>query len=89
VFAYLVAGFRRGLRETGYVEDRNAAVEYRWAENQYDRLQALAAGLVRRQVAVIAATGGSLSTLAAKSATPTIPIVFLLGDVDPVLPQLA
>jgi putative tryptophan/tyrosine transport system substrate-binding protein len=89
VFAYLVAGFRRGLRETGYVEDRNAAVEYRWAENQYDRLQALAAGLVRRQVAVIAATGGSLSTPAAKSATPTIPIVFLLGDVDPVLPQLA
>src|SRR5436305_4319578 len=74
VFAYLVAGFRRGLREAGYVEDRNVAVEYRWAENQYDRLPALAAALVRRQVAVIAATGGSLSTLAAKSATPTIPI---------------
>jgi hypothetical protein len=60
VFAYLVAGFRRGLRETGYVEDRNVAVEYRWAENQYDRLPALAADLVRRQVAVIAATGAAL-----------------------------
>jgi putative tryptophan/tyrosine transport system substrate-binding protein len=84
VFAYLVAGFRRGLRETGFVEDRNVAIEYRWAENQYDRLPALATDLVRREVAVIAATGGSLSTLAAKSATATIPIIFLLGDVDPV-----
>jgi putative tryptophan/tyrosine transport system substrate-binding protein len=78
-----VAAFQRGMGEHGYVESRNVDVLYRWADYQYDRLPALATDLVRRRVAVIVATGGITSALAAKSATGTIPIVFQLGA-DPV-----
>ena len=75
-------GFHQGLRESGYIENENVAVLYRWAENQPDRLQELATDLVRRHVTVIA-TAGPLPTFAAKAATTTIPIVFIVGD-DPV-----
>jgi putative ABC transport system substrate-binding protein len=79
----LPAAFRRALGETGYVDGRNVAIEYRFAENRYDRLPALAADLVGRKVNVIAATGGGASVLAAIAATKTIPIVFTTAG-DPV-----
>ena len=86
--ATLVAAFRHGLNKAGYVEGQNVAIEYRWAEGQYDRLRGMASDLVRRNVSLIAATGGLVVAQAAKGATSTIPVLFIAGF-DPVREGLA
>src|SRR5260370_20856439 len=81
--AHLLGAFRQGLNETGYVEGKNVGIEFRWAEGDYNRLPALASDLVRRAVAIVVATGGPRSVLAAQAATSTLPIVFVMCS-DPV-----
>src|SRR5262249_22661297 len=78
-----VAGFRAGLKEAGFVDGQNVSIDFRWAEGHYDKLPGMAADLVRRKVAVLVATGGTPSVVAAKGATSTIPIVFTTGT-DPI-----
>jgi putative ABC transport system substrate-binding protein len=82
-YATHVTAFRQGMASIGYVEGRNIAIEYRWADGQYDRAQTLAADLVRRQVAIMCVTASTALVQAAKAATPSIPIVFVIGA-DPV-----
>jgi ABC-type uncharacterized transport system substrate-binding protein len=86
--AHLVEAFRRGLNEAGFVEGQNVTVEYRWALGQQDRLPGLAADLVRKPVTLFVTTGGESAALAARAATPTIPIAFIIGG-DPVKIGLA